>query len=167
MGKVISCIHAQAIRRRLRRQGKTVVFTNGVFDLLHIGHVRYLQAARRLGDALFVGLNSDQSAQDLKGPDRPLTPQDERAEVLTALACVDYVTIFPETTAGVIITALQPDIYVKGGDYGAGEQPGKPLPEAPTVASYGGRVVILPYWPSHSTSEVLRRIRSTKGEEKA
>jgi rfaE bifunctional protein nucleotidyltransferase chain/domain len=130
------------------------VFTNGVFDILHVGHVRYLQAARRLGHALFVGLNSDASARELKGMGRPLIPQAERAEVLCALRCVNYVIIFGEPTAERLVEALQPDVYAKGGDY-ASE---KPLPEATPVESYGGRVVILPYTQNHSTSQILASI---------
>ncbi len=163
MGRLISLTQAQGIRQRLRRQGKTVVFTNGVFDLLHVGHVRYLQAALKLGQALFIGLNSDQSARRLKGPGRPLIPQAERAEILCALAGVDYVVIFDEPTAEHIVEVLQPDVYVKGGDYAANTagtgQTGKALPEAPTVESYGGRVVLLPYYtPGHSTTEIITRI---------
>ncbi|MGQ9493997.1 MAG: D-glycero-beta-D-manno-heptose 1-phosphate adenylyltransferase [Anaerolineae bacterium] len=162
MGKVISLTEAKRIRQKLRYQGKAVVFTNGVFDLLHVGHVRCLQAARSLGHALFVGLNSDASARRLKGRGRPLTAQAERAEVLCALACVDYVIFFDEDTAEHLILALQPDIYVKGGDYtvediGTGKS-GKVLPEARVVENYGGRVVILPYTPGHSTSQLIARI---------
>jgi len=174
MGKLVSLTQAQSIRQTLGRRGKTVVFTNGVFDLLHVGHVRYLQAARELGHALFVGLNSDQSAQRLKGPGRPLMPQAERAEILCALACVDYVIIFDEPTAERILEALQPDVYVKGGDYAgetthagqtglASRETSKALPEAPVVESYGGRLVILPYTPGHSTSQIIASILS-KGE---
>ena len=153
----------------LRSHGKTVVFTNGVFDLLHIGHVRYLQAARKLGDVLFVGLNSDRSARGLKGPARPLMPQAERAEVLCALVSVDYVTIFEQPTAERLVPTMQPDIYAKGGDYAAeapcmeqtsfpDSQLVKPLPEARVVESYGGRVVILPYTADRSTHEIIATI---------
>ncbi len=169
MGKLVSLTRAQSVRQRLRRQGKTVVLTNGIFDLLHVGHVRYLQAARKLGHALFVGLNSDSSTRRLKGPGRPLIPQAERAEVLCALACVDYVVIFDEPTAERLVETLRPDIYAKGGDYATetsgrnqagpavGEK-GKALPEAPVVESYGGRVVILPYTSGHSTTQIMQRI---------
>lgn len=169
MGRLVSVTEAQGVRQTLRRQGKTVVFTNGIFDLLHIGHVRYLQAARELGHALFVGLNSDSSTRRLRGPGRPLIPQAERAEVLCALACVDYVVIFDEPTAERLVETLQPDVYAKGGDYaaevsGAGEagptsgEKGKALPEASVVASYGGRIVILPYTTGHSTTQIVQRI---------
>src|SRR5438876_6250228 len=101
----------------LRAAGGTIVFTNGVFDLLHPGHVRYLQQARALGDALFVGINSDRSVREIKGPDRPITPGDERAEVLAALSCVDGVVVFDESTPHALMSALQPDILVKGADW--------------------------------------------------
>jgi rfaE bifunctional protein nucleotidyltransferase chain/domain len=168
MGKVISLHEAKSICQEMHRQGKTVVLTNGVFDLLHVGHIRYLQAARELGHILFVGLNSDASARRLKGPGRPLIPQAERAEVLCALACVDYVVLFDEDTAEQLVYALQPDIYVKGGDYAADSegQTGKALPEARVVESYGGQVVILPYTPGHSTTQLITRIleRSNAGK---
>jgi rfaE bifunctional protein nucleotidyltransferase chain/domain len=140
-------------------QGQTVVLTNGCFDLLHVGHAWYLQQARALGDLLIVGLNSDASTRRLKGPRRPLTPQDERAAVLAALACVDYVTIFEENTAEALVVRLRPAIYVKGGDYAATPAAaGKALPEAAVVQGYGGRVEVLPYLPGHSTSELIARI---------
>jgi rfaE bifunctional protein nucleotidyltransferase chain/domain len=165
MGRLVSLTEARRLRQKLRARGKITVFTNGVFDLLHVGHVRYLKAARELGDALFVGLNSDASARRLKGPDRPWVPEAERAETLCALQPVDYVILFGESTAELVIAALQPDVYVKGGDYatGSGER-SKALPEEPAVESYGGRVIILPYTPGHSTTELIARIRrSSKG----
>jgi rfaE bifunctional protein nucleotidyltransferase chain/domain len=154
VGALITIAEAHSIRARLRRQKQIVVFTNGVFDLLHVGHVRYLQAARRLGDVLFVGLNSDASTRALKGPARPLIEQAERAEVLCALSCVDWVIIFDEPTAESVVENLQPDVYAKGGDYADG----KPLPEAPLMVRSGGRVVILPYTSGHSTTCILNRI---------
>ena len=165
MGQVVSLSAARRLREKLRTQGKVTVFTNGVFDLLHVGHIRYLDAARKLGDALFVGLNNDASARRLKGPDRPWVPQAERAETLCALRSVDYVVLFGEATAKEVVAALQPDVYVKGGDYAAAAGDcGKALPEAPVVESYGGRVIILPYTPGHSTTELVARIReSSKG----
>jgi rfaE bifunctional protein nucleotidyltransferase chain/domain len=160
MGRVVSLTEAQRIRQRLRVQGKTAVFTNGIFDLLHVGHVRYLNSARELGDALFVGLNNDASARRLKGPDRPWLPEGERAEVLCALRAIDYVILFGESTAEHVVAVLQPDVYVKGGDYAAGGQEQcKPLPEARIVEGYGGRVVILPYTAGHSTTRMVARIR--------
>jgi rfaE bifunctional protein nucleotidyltransferase chain/domain len=147
------------MRRRWRDEGKRLVLTNGTFDVLHVGHVRYLEAARALGDVLVVGLNSDASVRGYKGPGRPVVPQDERAEILAALRCVDYVTIFDEPTATHLVEALQPEFYVKGGDYtGAG---GKLLPEAEAVLSYGGEVRIIPYVEGHSASELIERLRDT------
>ena len=150
-----------AILRERQAAGQFVVFTNGCFDLLHLGHVRYLQAARALGDVLVVGLNSDASTRLLKGPKRPLVTENERAEVLAALACVDYVTIFEEPTAVALVELLRPDVYVKGGDYAA---PGGPvfdaarLPEAAPVLAAGGQVRLIPYLSGHSTSELIERI---------
>ncbi len=143
-----------------------MIFTNGCFDLLHLGHVRYLQAARALGDLLVVGVNSDASTRALKGAGRPLVPQEDRAEVLAALACVDYVTIFEEVTAVALVEALRPDVYVKGGDYAAPNAASQPdaihyarLPEAAPVLAYGGQVRLIPYLPGHSTTALIERIR--------
>jgi rfaE bifunctional protein nucleotidyltransferase chain/domain len=139
----------------LRDAGGRVVFTNGCFDLLHVGHVRCLQAARGLGDALVVGVNSDASVRRLKGETRPLVPEGERAEVLAALACVDYVTIFDESTPVRLLERLRPEVHVKGGDYREEE-----LPEASSVRSWGGRVVILPFTPGYSTTGLIRKLES-------
>ena len=148
--------------RRRQEAGERGVFTNGCFDLLHLGHVRYLQEARALGDFLILGLNSDNSTRLLKGPGRPLVPENERAEILAALTCVDYVTIFPEPTAGPLVALLQPAIYVKGGDY-AGADGSAPdvtrLPEAKVVQEYGGTVRLIPYLPHHSTTELIAAIK--------
>src|SRR5579885_1925253 len=143
-----------------RAAGQRVVFTNGCFDLLHLGHVRYLQEARSLGDLLVVGVNDDDSVRRLKGPLRPLVPGSERAIVLAALECVDLVVPFFDDTAENLVSRLRPDIYVKGGDYDPGATPGQPgyLPEAAIVATNGGRVTILPFLPGHSTSELVRSI---------
>ena len=141
--------------RRQRQQ--RVVFTNGCFDLMHIGHVRYLQAARNLGDLLVVGVNSDGSVRALsKGPDRPIVPDVQRAEVLAALACVDFVVIFPEPDPGALIAALQPDILVKGGDWPLDRIIGRE-----TVEARGGRVQTIPLVPGVSTTTLVQRIRST------
>ena len=137
-----------------RRLGQRIVFTNGVFDLLHPGHVRYLQAARREGDALIVGINSDRSVRANTGPSGPFMPEHERAEVLEALACVDAVVVFDEETPAVIIDALQPDVLVKGADWAADAIVGRDIVEA-----RGGRVVRVPIEPGHSTSAILERIR--------
>ena len=140
--------------RRLREAGKTIVFTNGVFDLLHPGHVRYLQQARQLGDALIVGVNSDRSVRENKGPDRPITPEAERAEILSALACVDGVAIFDEPTPLAIIQAVQPDVLVKGADWAADAIVGRDIVEA-----RGGRVVRMSLDPGHSTTRIVEKIR--------
>ncbi|HPV82850.1 MAG TPA: D-glycero-beta-D-manno-heptose 1-phosphate adenylyltransferase [Nitrospira sp.] len=140
-----------------RRRQQRVVFTNGCFDLMHIGHIRYLQAARNLGDLLVVGVNSDGSVRALsKGPDRPIVPDVQRAEVLAALACVDYVIIFPEPDPGALIAALQPDILVKGGDWPLDRIVGRD-----TVEARGGRVQTIPLVPGVSTTTLVQRIRST------
>ena len=153
---------AHEVQRR-QAEGEHCVFTNGCFDLLHLGHVRYLQEARVLGDFLIVGVNSDESARLLKGPGRPFMPAQERAEILAALISVDYVTIFGEPTAGPLVDLLRPAIYVKGGDYAAAGEEIVPdmsrLPEAKIVYAYGGVVRLIPYVPGHSTTELIKRIR--------
>jgi rfaE bifunctional protein nucleotidyltransferase chain/domain len=147
---------------RRQASGQRGVFTNGCFDLLHLGHVRYLQEARKLGDFLVLALNGDESVHALKGPGRPLVPASERAEILAALACIDYVTVFPETTANALLDLLQPAIYVKGGDY-VNAQSGEPdlarLPEARSVLAYGGAIHLIPYLPGHSTTELIAAIK--------
>ncbi len=148
--------------RRRQAAGERGVFTNGCFDLLHLGHVRYLQEARALGDFLILALNDDGGVRLLKGAGRPLVPEDERAEILAALTCIDYVTIFHEPTAGPLVALVQPAIYVKGGDY-AGLEDNIPdtsrLPEAKVVQAYGGIVRLLPYLPHHSTTELIGAIK--------
>jgi D-glycero-beta-D-manno-heptose 1-phosphate adenylyltransferase len=163
--KILNREHlAEKVRRRQRR-GERGVFTNGCFDLLHLGHVRYLQEARGLGDFLILGLNSDSGVRRLKGPGRPLVAAAERAEILAALACIDYVTIFDEPTAGALVAYLQPAIYVKGGDYAnvqsatANEPDTSRLPEAKVVQEYGGIVRLIPYVPGHSTTELIAAIQ--------
>jgi D-glycero-beta-D-manno-heptose 1-phosphate adenylyltransferase len=157
LGQVLTLDEAVIWRERQRAAGLTVVMTNGHFDLLHVGHVRYLQGARGLGDALVVGLNSDASTRARK-PGRPLVPQADRAELLASLACVDVVVIFDDLDAKLLAAALRPEVYVKGGDWG---QPGGPQPpEAEIVAAYGGRVAYLPYVPDHSTTRLIQRIRA-------
>jgi rfaE bifunctional protein nucleotidyltransferase chain/domain len=145
---------AVAIVERLRASGKTVVFTNGVFDLLHPGHVRYLQRARALGDALIVGVNSDRSVRAIKGLQRPITPEAERAEILAALAPVDAAVIFDEDTPHAIIAAIQPDILVKGADWAEDAIVGRDIVEA-----RGGRVVRMPIEPGYSTSGIIEKAR--------
>jgi rfaE bifunctional protein nucleotidyltransferase chain/domain len=145
---------AVALVEQLRAAGKTIVFTNGVFDLLHVGHLRYLQQARRLGDALIVGVNSDRSVRAIKGADRPITPEAERAEILAALECVDGVVVFDQDTPHRVVAALQPDVLVKGADWAADAIVGRDIVEA-----RGGRVVRIPIESGHSTSALVERIR--------
>jgi len=147
------------LRRRLsrsRREGKTIVWTNGCFDLLHAGHVLYLERARRLGDILVVGLNSDASVRAIKGPDRPYVPQQQRACVLAGLEAVDYVVIFEETTAVRVLQAIRPHIYAKGGDYTLETLEPR---ERELVEKYGGKIVILPQVEGLSTTGLTRQIR--------
>ena len=143
-----------ALATRLRAQGRRIVFTNGVFDILHPGHLRYLQHARSLGDALIVGLNADASVRRNKGPERPINPQEERAEVLEALACVDAVVLFEEDTPDRIVKAIQPEILVKGADWGENAIVGRD-----TVEARGGKVVRVPIEQGFSTTEIIRKIR--------
>lgn len=152
---VLSLSEAAALVTRERSLGHTIVFTNGVFDILHPGHVRYLRDARALGDVLMVGVNSDRSARSLgKAPDRPINPEHERAEVLSALAAVDVVVVFDEETPHAIISALQPDILVKGADWGADAIVGRDVVEA-----RGGTVVRIDLAPGYSTTAIIERIR--------
>jgi rfaE bifunctional protein nucleotidyltransferase chain/domain len=144
-------------RARLRDAGKKLVFTNGIFDILHVGHVRYLQQARALGDALVVAINSDASARELKGEGRPLMNQNDRAEVLAALACVDYVSVFDELSPRSLIAELLPDVLVKGGDYSLEQIHGREEVEAA-----GGRVVSLPFVEGVSTSQIIERMKKRK-----
>jgi D-glycero-beta-D-manno-heptose 1-phosphate adenylyltransferase len=152
---------AEEVRHR-QQAGERGVFTNGCFDLLHLGHVRYLQEARDLGDFLVLALNSDESVRQLKGEARPLVGEQERAEIMAALTCIDYVTIFPERTANALLDLLQPTIYVKGGDYisaQSGQIDPERLLEAKVVRAYGGTIQIIPYLPNHSTTELINKIR--------
>lgn len=154
--KVIAPEHLAAWREALRVQGRRLVVTNGCFDLLHAGHVTYLEAARAAGDALLVGLNGDDSVRQLKGPDRPVVPESDRARVLAALACVDGVCIFPEVRAIRFLDAVGPDIYVKGGDYTIDTIN---QDERRAVESRGGRILFIPFLPGRSTSGILARIQ--------
>jgi D-beta-D-heptose 7-phosphate kinase/D-beta-D-heptose 1-phosphate adenosyltransferase len=144
--------HATLLARRAdcKRQGRTVVFTNGCFDVLHRGHVEYLQQARSLGDILIVGLNSDQSVRQVKGPGRPLVPVEDRAAILCALTDVDFVIIFPEASVEALVEAVLPDVLVKGGDYRLETVVGRQVVEAA-----GGRVAILCHVPGRSTTALL------------
>ena len=152
--KLLSIAEAVAFVEHLRHTGKDVVLTNGVFDLLHPGHVRYLHDARHEGDALVVAVNSDRSVRAIKGPERPLNPEHERAEVLAALACVDAVVVFDEDNPHEIISRLQPDVLVKGADWKADAIIGRD-----TVEARGGRVVRIPLAEGYSTSAIIKKIQ--------
>lgn len=152
--RVLSPAGTRALVAEARGGGQHVVFTNGVFDLLHPGHVRYLQEARALGDLLIVGLNADPSVRRSKGPERPINSQDERAEVLASLACVDAVVIFDEDTPAEIIRLVQPDVLVKGADWAADAIVGRN-----TVEARGGRVVRIPVEQGYSTTTIVERIK--------
>ena len=155
--KVLSRDQLLSVLSDERAKGKRIVFTNGCFDLMHIGHTRYLQAARTLGDVLIVGVNSDASVRMLdKAPDRPIVPETQRAEVLAALACVDYVVIFDESDPLQLITAVRPDVLVKGGDWAIDRIVGRE-----SVEARGGVVKTIPLVPGLSTTGLLQRIRST------
>lgn len=152
--KVLSLPQATRLVERLRRRGRRVVLANGAFDLLHVGHVRYLAAARSLGDVLVVAVNSDRSVRALKGPDRPVVPEAERVELLSHLACVDWIVLFHETTVSEVLRALKPHIHAKGTDYTA-----ETVPERQVVAEWGGETVICGDEKAHSTTELLAAIR--------
>jgi rfaE bifunctional protein nucleotidyltransferase chain/domain len=153
--KILTWEDARRTVQQVQARGRKVVFTNGCFDLLHVGHVRYLQAARALGDFLVLGLNADASVRRLgKGPGRPLTPQAERAEILAALACVDVVVIFSQDTPLELIQTLRPDVLVKGGDYAPEGIVGRP-----EVLSWGGAVHVIPFVPGKSSSSLIARIK--------
>lgn len=147
-----------SFRAKAREEDKVVVWTNGCFDLIHVGHIRSLQAARQFGDLLVVGVNSDASVQRLKGAHRPIVPARERMEILGALSCVDYVVEFDEVTPEAALARLHPDVHCKGADYAPPN--GKPIPESAVVAAYGGRVEFLPLVPATSSTDIIQRIRN-------
>ncbi|HBH01119.1 MAG: ADP-heptose synthase [Candidatus Rokubacteria bacterium RBG_16_73_20] len=149
----MSIAEAAALAERLRAERKRIVLANGCFDLLHVGHVRYLEAARRLGDVLFVGVNDDAAVARLKGPGRPLLPLDERVEILRALRAVDHVVVFGEDTADRLVAALKPDVHAKGTDYAP-----EAVPEAATVRAHGGTVAVVGDPKDHSTRELIGRV---------
>jgi glycerol-3-phosphate cytidylyltransferase len=154
--KVITLAEAKKNAQKLRREGKKIVFTNGCFDVLHIGHIRTFKFCKRRGDVLIVGLNSDASVRSLKGNTRPLVPEKERAEILSALSDVDYVIIFKTRTPLPLIKVLKPDVHVKGGDY----KNVTALPEYPVVKQYGGKVVLAPEIKNKSTTKLMELIQS-------
>src|SRR2546421_9345953 len=153
-GKFLSPNQMKEARKHLRDSDRKLVFTNGVFDILHVGHVRYLAEARALGDALVIAINSDRSVRELKGPDRPLTKESDRAEILAALRAVDYVTIFDDVSPRSLIARLLPDVLVKGGDYTLDEIHGREEVEAA-----GGRVVSLPFVEGVSSSAIIEKMK--------
>lgn len=154
MGEVIQDWQELAARlEKHRSRGERIVSTNGVFDLLHVGHLRYLQEARRLGDLLVIGLNSDACTRRLKGAARPLVPEEERAELMAALTCVDYVTLFDEPTPARFLAAIRPHLHAKGGDYDPAS-----MPETPIVEAGGGKVIVLPFTSGRSTTGLVERI---------
>jgi rfaE bifunctional protein nucleotidyltransferase chain/domain len=155
--KVVSLEEAKARAERWRSEGKTIVYTNGCFDVLHVGHVRTLTAARRMGDALIVGINGDRSARRLKGPGRPVFPEGDRAEMVAALECADLVVVFPDLTSLPVLRELRPDVWAKGGDYVVDTVNQE---ERAFVESYGGRVALASRVPDSSTTEVIARIRA-------
>ena len=157
MARVLDAPGLEAFVREQRAAGRRIVFTNGVFDILHPGHLRYLQAARRHGDLLIVGLNSDASVRRNKGPLRPINPENERGEVLAALECVDAVSIFDEETPAEIIRRVQPDVLVKGADWPADQIVGRD-----TVEARGGRVILEPVEQGYSTTAIIERVKNLR-----
>jgi D-sedoheptulose 7-phosphate isomerase len=153
--KIVDQQELVKVRQCLAQNGQRVVWTNGCFDLLHVGHIRGLEGARSYGDVLIVGLNSDRSVTQLKGPGRPIVPEAERAEILAALACVDFVVVFDDLTPEAVLAEVRPDVFCKGADYLAN---GKALPERAVVESYGGRVQFVPYVEGHSTTALAQRL---------
>jgi len=153
--KIKNIDELKAAVRQLHESGKTVVFANGCFDLIHVGHVRYLQSARAMGHALIVGVNGDAGVKALKGKGRPLQNEDDRAEMIASMACVDYVLLFDDPTVDGILRALKPDIHAKGTDYSE-----ESVPERDTVLSYGGRVAIAGDPKDHSTRDLIQTITS-------
>ena len=160
-GKVVSIAELREERERLRAGGKCLVFTNGCFDILHVGHVRYLAQARALGDALVVAVNSDRSVRELKGAGRPVMSEGERAELLAALESVDYVTVFDDASPRRLIAEVLPDVLVKGGDYQLDEIHGRE-----EVERAGGRVHSLPFIAGASTSSIIERVRKAVTSDK-
>ena len=154
--RVVELDELLALRERWRRNRAKVVWTNGCFDVLHVGHLRSLEAARALGDVLVVGVNSDEAVAELKGPGRPVVPAAERAELVASLRPVDYVVVFPESTPEAVLDQVRPDVHAKGADYAPPN--GKPLPEREVVERYGGRIEFLPLVPERSTSDLVDRI---------
>ncbi len=152
--KIKSLVQIKSIFRKLKRQHKTVVFTNGCFDILHAGHVAYLSRAKKMGDVLMIGLNSDRSVREIKGRNRPVNPENDRAEVLAALTAVDFIVIFNEATPRSLILAIRPDVLVKGADWKIEQIAG-----AKEVLSWGGKIKRVPLLKGRSTTDTLKKIR--------
>lgn len=155
--KLVARAEVSALGQRLRKEGLGVVFANGCFDVLHVGHIRYLEGARQQGDVLVVGVNSDRSVRQLKGKGRPVLPEDARAELLAAMEAVDYVVIFDDETAENILRDLRPDVHCKGTDYTEAT-----VPEREVVKSWGGRIVIVGDPKNHSTRQLFEQVARTR-----
>jgi rfaE bifunctional protein nucleotidyltransferase chain/domain len=155
--KVKSRDQIKATAGRAKKEGQKIVFTNGCFDLLHVGHLRVLDAAKKLGDVLVVALNSDRSVREIKGRDRPIVPENERAELIAALEMVDYVTLFDEPDPINLLREIKPDVLVKGGDWGEDKVVGREL-----VEGWGGKVAVIPYLADHSTTDIVKKIERTR-----
>jgi rfaE bifunctional protein nucleotidyltransferase chain/domain len=158
--KILTAVQARALGKEMRENGRRLVFTNGCFDLLHAGHVRYLQAARALGDALLVAINGDESVRALKGEGRPLNRAEDRAELIAALECVNHVVIFPDLRATELLEIVRPAIYVKGGDY---TEDSLHAEERAALERIGAEIRILPFEAGHSTSALLEKIKHQDG----
>jgi D-beta-D-heptose 7-phosphate kinase/D-beta-D-heptose 1-phosphate adenosyltransferase len=155
--KVQSRDQIKAAAARAKKQGKKIVFTNGCFDLLHVGHLHVLREAKKLGNVLIVALNSDRSVRKIKGPERPIVSESERAELIAALEMVDYVTLFDEPDPIPLLREIQPDVLVKGGDWGEGGVVGREL-----VEGWGGKVAVIPYLEGHSTTNIIEKVERTR-----
>ena len=155
MGQIITDKDLNGVIKELRENKKTIVATNGCFDILHVGHVRYLKKANALGDILIVAVNSDKSTRELKGPSRPINSQNDRMEILSSLTCVDYVILFDKISPVDLLLEIKPDIYAKGGDYTI-----ESLPEAKAILSYGGKVELIDFVDGKSTTNLINKINN-------
>ena len=155
MGKVVARTEIEALVKKLKNEGKTVVTTNGCFDILHVGHVRYLQKTKTFADYSIVLLNSDKSVRSIKGPTRPVNNENDRAEILCALSCVDYVVLFDEDSPESLIAQIKPDVHTKGADYTV-----ETLPEAKTIIENGGRIEFISFVEGKSTTSIIEKMRN-------
>lgn len=156
MGKLVNREDLPALLKELRTDGKTIVTTNGCFDILHVGHVRYLQKTKTFADVLIVALNSDVSVKKIKGPDRPINNENDRAEILCALACVDYVVLFDESSPENLLVEIKPDVHTKGADYTV-----ETLPEAKAIMANGGRIEFISFVEGKSTTAVIEKMKNS------